>query len=189
MQLNNYHSKIFKAIFDMDSKEMKGLPPIPDVSKGIDYALSTLSEREQEILFMRYEQELTLKCIGENVGLTRSRIQQIVQKALRRLRHPYRAAYIRYGFEGYTRKMEKQKEERAAQRRFNEEQTGCIDKLNLSVRAYNCLRRCGIATIAECATYEGNPLKIRNLGFRSAHEVAIALRNYGIKDTVWDEFL
>lgn len=74
MQLSNYQSKIFKAIFDMDPKEMKGLAPIPDVSKGIDYALSTLSEREQEILFMRYEQELTLKCIGENVGLTRSRI-------------------------------------------------------------------------------------------------------------------
>lgn len=189
MQLSDYHSKLFKAIFTMEPKEVKGLAPIPDVSKGIDYALSTLSEREQEILFMRYEKEMTLKCIGENLDLTRSRIQQIVQKALRKLRHPYRASYIKYGFEGYTQRLEKDKKARAAQRLFNERQTGCIDELNLSVRAYNCLRRRGISTIAECATYEGDPLKIRNLGIHSVREVALALKEYGIKDTVWDDFL
>jgi len=44
-----------------------------------------LPEREQRVLALCYYEELTLKEVGELLGVTESRISQIRQQALRRL--------------------------------------------------------------------------------------------------------
>ena len=74
-------------------------PDSPKVDKGliseslsteIHRAFSTLSEREREILKYSYgigTQELTLEEIGNEFGLTRERVRQIKEKAIRKLRH------------------------------------------------------------------------------------------------------
>lgn len=52
--------------------------------------LSALSEIEQKIVRMYYgfeQEELTLEEIGEKMGLTRERVRQIKEKAIRRMRH------------------------------------------------------------------------------------------------------
>jgi len=53
--------------------------------------LSTLSERERQIIIMyfglSFEEAQTLQVIGERMGLTRERIRQSKEKALARLRH------------------------------------------------------------------------------------------------------
>ncbi len=59
------------------------------LSKEIDRALSTLSEREHEIVkkfFGIGVPEMTLEEIGDEFGLTRERVRQIKEKAIRRLR-------------------------------------------------------------------------------------------------------
>jgi RNA polymerase primary sigma factor len=59
------------------------------LSKEIDRALSTLTEREREIVkkfFGIGGSELTLEEIGDEFGLTRERVRQIKEKAIRRLR-------------------------------------------------------------------------------------------------------
>ncbi len=61
----------------------------------IDEYLGTLSEREQMILRRRYEQGMTYKDIGAELGITGARVSQILHVALRRLRHPVRAKDIR----------------------------------------------------------------------------------------------
>lgn len=57
-------------------------------------ALSTLSEREAEVLTLYFgidrENSLTLEEIGYRFGLTRERVRQIKEKALKRLRHTSR---------------------------------------------------------------------------------------------------
>ena len=53
-------------------------------------ALSTLNERERDILkdfFGLNGTELTLEEIGQKYGLTRERVRQIKEKAIRRLRN------------------------------------------------------------------------------------------------------
>lgn len=60
-----------------------------------------------------------------------------------------------------------------------------IDELDLSVRAYNCLHRAGCHTIEDIVKYCKDPDKnglcgIRNMGKRSAEEVAMKLRSFGI---------
>jgi len=59
------------------------------LSKEIDRALSTLTEREHEIVkkfFGIGVAEMTLEEIGDEFGLTRERVRQIKEKAIRRLR-------------------------------------------------------------------------------------------------------
>jgi len=59
------------------------------LSKEIDRALSTLSDRERDIIKMFFGigyQEMTLEEIGDKFGLTRERVRQIKEKAIRRLR-------------------------------------------------------------------------------------------------------
>lgn len=59
------------------------------LSREIERALSTLSEREKEIIQMFFgigHQEMTLEEIGDHFCLTRERVRQIKEKAIRRLR-------------------------------------------------------------------------------------------------------
>jgi len=59
------------------------------LSKEIERALSTLSEREHEIVKKFFGigiPEMTLEEIGDEFGLTRERVRQIKEKAIRRLR-------------------------------------------------------------------------------------------------------
>jgi RNA polymerase primary sigma factor len=65
----------------------------------VNEVLSTLSPREARILRLRFgldnDRPYTLEEVGQKFGLTRERIRQIEGKALRRLRHPYRARMLR----------------------------------------------------------------------------------------------
>lgn len=62
-------------------------------------ALSTLSEREAEVIRLYFgldnEHSLTLEEIGERFNLTRERVRQIKEKAIRRLRHASRSKMLR----------------------------------------------------------------------------------------------
>lgn len=68
------------------------------LSREIDRALSTLTERERDIVkyvFGIGTQEMTLEEIGEKFGLTRERVRQIKEKAIRRLRHNSRSKLLK----------------------------------------------------------------------------------------------
>lgn len=64
-------------------------------SRAIQWALSTLSDREAYVLRCRYGlydgHIFRLEEIGQILGLTRERVRQIEAKALRKLRHPTKA--------------------------------------------------------------------------------------------------
>jgi RNA polymerase sigma factor, sigma-70 family len=68
------------------------------LSKEIDRALSTLTEREKDIIQMFFginTQEMTLEEIGDKFGLTRERVRQIKEKAIRRLRANSRSKLLK----------------------------------------------------------------------------------------------
>lgn len=80
--------------------------PLPDTSlmsaslrNEIERALSTLTEREAEVIKLYFgfddENSLTLEEIGEQFHLTRERVRQIKEKAIRRLRHTSRSKNLR----------------------------------------------------------------------------------------------
>ncbi|MDP5172388.1 MAG: sigma-70 family RNA polymerase sigma factor [Bacteroidia bacterium] len=65
------------------------------LSKEVERALSTLTQREAEVIRLYFgigvEHSLTLEEIGEKFDLTRERVRQIKEKAIRRLRHTSRS--------------------------------------------------------------------------------------------------
>lgn len=69
------------------------------LKREIERALSTLSEREAEVINLYFglnkEHSLTLEEIGEKFHLTRERVRQIKEKAIRRLRHASRSKNLR----------------------------------------------------------------------------------------------
>ena len=68
------------------------------LAKEIDRALATLTERECEIIKMFFGigcQEMTLEEIGDKFGLTRERVRQIKEKAIRRLRQGTRSKLLK----------------------------------------------------------------------------------------------
>ena len=68
------------------------------LAKEIDRALATLTERECEIIKMFFgigSQEMTLEEIGDKFGLTRERVRQIKEKAIRRLRQGTRSKLLK----------------------------------------------------------------------------------------------
>jgi RNA polymerase primary sigma factor len=80
--------------------------PLPDnelmresLSREVERALSTLSDREAEVIRLYFglgrEHSLTLEEIGEKFNLTRERVRQIKEKAIRRLRHASRSKALR----------------------------------------------------------------------------------------------
>ena len=61
--------------------------------------LSTLTEREQKVLRLRFGLDdgrpRTLEEVGRQFNVTRERIRQIEAKALRKLRHPSRSKILK----------------------------------------------------------------------------------------------
>jgi RNA polymerase primary sigma factor len=68
-------------------------------SQIIAAVFDTLAPREAEILRMRFginaEKAMTLEEVGQHYGLTRERIRQIENKAIRKLRNPMRAKMLK----------------------------------------------------------------------------------------------
>ena len=80
--------------------------PTPDsglleesLKNEVKRALATLSEREAQVIKLYFgldsEHSLTLEEIGEKFSLTRERVRQIKEKAIRRLRHASRSKALR----------------------------------------------------------------------------------------------
>jgi RNA polymerase primary sigma factor len=68
------------------------------LTREIERALSTLTDRERDIVRLFFGigcQEMTLEEIGERFGLTRERVRQIKEKAIRRLRHTSRSKLLK----------------------------------------------------------------------------------------------
>ena len=69
------------------------------LQEEVSAALDTLKDREREVIRMYFgierEYALTLNEIGEEFGLTRERVRQIKEKAIRRLRHRSRSRKLR----------------------------------------------------------------------------------------------
>jgi RNA polymerase primary sigma factor len=70
-----------------------------DLSVQTNLALESLSPREKKVLKMRFgigeRQDYTLEEVGKVLGVTRERVRQIEAKAIRRLRHPTRAKFLK----------------------------------------------------------------------------------------------
>ncbi len=83
---------------DTDDKPDSGLVN-ESLRKEVQRALSTLTQREADVIALYFglngEHAMTLEEIGEKFNLTRERVRQIKEKAIRRLRHASRSKALK----------------------------------------------------------------------------------------------
>ena len=83
---------------DLEEKPDSGLMT-DSLRKEVQRALSTLTQREADVVTLYFglngEHAMTLEEIGEKFNLTRERVRQIKEKAIRRLRHSSRSNLLK----------------------------------------------------------------------------------------------
>jgi RNA polymerase primary sigma factor len=91
-------NSLLDVLVNDDSPMADNLLVNESLSREIDRALSTLTDREKEIIQMFFGigmQEMTLEEIGDRFGLTRERVRQIKEKAIRRLKQSQRSKLLK----------------------------------------------------------------------------------------------
>ena len=87
-------------VLENDSEETPDSGLMNDsLRREVQRALSTLTQREADVITLYYglngEHAMTLEEIGEKFNLTRERVRQIKEKAIRRLRHTSRSKALK----------------------------------------------------------------------------------------------
>lgn len=103
-----------------------------DRNASVEYAVNLLDEKIATVLFERYKQGMTFDAIGKLHGVSRERARQIIEKGLRKLRHPSVYRYVRYSVSGVLR-MEKIEAADTARKRASEQNIkkilgDCVEK-------------------------------------------------------------
>lgn len=152
------------------------------ISKLKDSIDHTLTPLEASTLVLRYGLEdgmyKSRDTVGRKLGYTYHRIQQLEAKALRKMRHPLRVT---------TYSVSKRDSQLEAEQRRNEARAllswdANIQKLDLSVRSYNCLMRAGITTIEQLLnTSDEDLLAVRNLGKKGYEELIACKKAFSSK--------
>lgn len=198
------YRNLFRDISKYKEKDLTSYVFPEDFEESMDHVIGTLTEREQKVINTIYGLDgdcpKTLDEAGELFNVTRSRIAQIRDKALRKLRIPRRFNIITHGLKSLEIEEKARKQAEASikeeiQKRIdaraeelindalinnavdifsfvaNAKETD-IDILDLSVRTYNCMKRSGCNTIYDlCIKDQESYMKIRNLGRLSLKEL------------------
>lgn len=91
-------NSLLDVLVNEDTPNTDGTLMYESLSREINRALATLTERESDIIKMFFGigcQEVTLEEIGDKFGLTRERVRQIKEKAIRRLRQGTRSKLLK----------------------------------------------------------------------------------------------
>lgn len=170
---------------------------------NLDEVLSTsLTEHQQELIRLRYEQGLTYAAIAENYNVGTERTRQKIQYALRILREPRNynrlnavpqvdVVRMRIKFDDLAQKhdeLEKQYadlynelEKKRAESRFRIPLDASLYELNLSTRSHNALIMNNVKTVGDLINCSISKLKkFRNLGETSLENIINALAEYDI---------
>nr|DAF01575.1 MAG TPA: RNA polymerase sigma factor [Caudoviricetes sp.] len=197
-----YPLNLLYAVFE-DEKMLENTDTIIDLNGSVEYTLFTLLDKERQILKYRFEDLMTYEEIGKLYSVTRERIRQIEQRALRKLRHPQRLKYLKCGVSGvmemnreeYLNRVmdienrlielcklnEAKADEVIHDVKLREKYKGeLIENCDFSVRTYNCIKRHGVDSLSKLSKLSYDEIiNIRNLGRKSVGEIIYKLRDYG----------
>jgi RNA polymerase primary sigma factor len=92
-------SQLGDFIEDEEAQEPMDAAAREMLRESVKHALAVLSDRERQVLELRFGlvdgKDHTLEEVGQYFNVTRERIRQIESKALRKLRHPTRSRHLR----------------------------------------------------------------------------------------------
>ena len=152
---------------------------------------SLMTERERNVVNQRLRQHLTYEEIASIYDVTRERIRQIFNRALRKAKKSivaHQAEVVRK--ENEKKLLELKEKQQQAKKVYENTQKEILNKdidfiwiedMDFSVRAYNCLKRRGINSLGELILYsEGDIRKIKHLGLKTLEEIKAKLKEFGL---------
>lgn len=173
--------------------------------------ISTLMDREQRVLEMRYQFGMTLDEIGKALHLTRERVRQIQKKAERKLRYrsisggirivdhekydalkqennelKARLSGLEHNLDVYRARLAEldvkvENPEENSEVKIEKLNAVKLEELDWSVRAYNCLKRAGFNTLGDLLYFDQNQGNIE-APFR--YQSWWHIRNFGKKSLI-----
>ena len=97
--LNGEDNSLLDVLINHDSPRADNTLMNESLQREIERSLSTLTERERDVIKLFFgiglQHGLTLEEIGAKFDLTRERVRQIKEKAIRRLRHSSRSKLLK----------------------------------------------------------------------------------------------
>lgn len=203
------YNLLFAALGLKESDLPKGITN--DIRAGVDYAVSTLPDREHAVICGYYIDGKRTADLVNQFAVTSNRIIQIENRALRRLREPKRSDFMQYGILGNLRKVAKENYNRgyvdgfeeanskAMQEAFEKKmQAGAtirlldlpLENLNLSVRSFNALHRIECRNLGDILALDKKEItRIKGIGKACSVEIATMIESYGITTSWWSIFL
>lgn len=201
---------LFRELFWRDIEDGPRMPH--DYLASLEYVLLTaLTEREMLAVKCRYQYRETFSEIGDKLGVRHERARQIVAKSIRKLRHPSNARFLKYGIKEYLYQYGDECREAAFEEGYqkgikNATPKGTerapvlnpygahlrvpisslerinIEELDLSVRAYNGLKRANLNTVGDVLTKSKKDiLRIKNIGKGSIRELEEKLKQFDVQ--------
>lgn len=155
---------------NMDESEKSIIPLSDDQKAGFDKMLSMLNDNERDVAIRYYKNGQTNVEISDDYKVTRQRVNQILQKAIGKMKHPSYHNLLKYGLKGFNehreninlhikmreaerKKMEAEKAERRLQK--------LADSMNIK------LEYVGHDTVSTVEyVQEFSPVKLASLGLR-----------------------
>lgn len=149
-----------------------------DLIPSVMYALYSLNETQRNVIRFRYESNYSLNEIAERLGKTCSYMHTSHNKAIVKLRSSKLFNVLFYGVQGVAARQLKELSEK--------HRTEIpIEQLELSVKAYNALKRAGIHTIEKLiALHPAYFASLQGLFVEQRQEIisALRLRGYEVTD-------
>ena len=192
----------------------KILPPEEHDTTTYNNTSSEIEIRNANIFMMCFKDNMTYGEIAATYGITTERVRQLIDKQIKKLSLHTRRNVLQLGLNKYlflqktnNEKQWEQKGYNRAYRNFQEaiksmgikvadvtdiDLTGIdIEEMNLSVRAYNCLKRAGVMTVGDIIQMGNKNLRcVRNLGKRCYAEIVDQLvKRYGESPMNWRDVL
>ena len=207
-----YPINLLIACFEIPIDSEEVAPDIWDYDiRYFKKLISTLMDREQRIIEMRYQFGMSLDEVAKALGLTRERIRQIQKKAERKLRYRCASGGVRvvtheqydalrqendklkarlrgleYNLDVYRAKLEElnvelEKPEENRDIKTENLNKVKIEELDWSVRAYNCLKRAGFNTLGDILYFDQNQ---GNIEAPFVYQSWLNIRNFGKKSLI-----
>jgi len=183
----------YNLLHDLD---MQGRAEFPGFDESrLDKALETLSEREQQVIALRYKNGLTFDKMSHALGVSRTRAKQLVQKIIVKLRHPMyynEILGLNLDYEAHMAAIKTEEEKLNGILAEIKERIGSgslaaswreftpIAELGLSVRSYNVLTKAGCETVFDVRNLmkRQSISELRNAGKKTEEEVRTTIRKF-----------
>jgi hypothetical protein len=193
---------IFKDQTKMFDKELSDFESNPHLFTAFEYVLSFIKPKHIEVIRKYFKEKKTLEEIGIERGVTRSMIQVDISDAIREISTCENFEIMTVDFIKFIKGQRIFEKNTAYENGYEDgyavgyddghknacmdsEKQNCdpldtpIEMLDLSVRAFNCLKRNGINTLRQLSLTEPEKLSsIRNLGKRTYAELVTLLEKH-----------